>query len=108
VILILDHEGREHYRISGYLPPQEYMAHLSLGRGMAALSSQNYQDATKRYSEVVCHYQDSDAVPEVYYWIGVARYKKDGNPEGLIGEWKHLTEKHLQSIWAKKPSFVFE
>ncbi len=107
-ILILDHEGREHYRMSGYLPPQEYIAQLALGRGKAALNSQDYPEAIQRFSEVVCHHRDSDASPEAHYWMGVAKYKKDGIPEGLMHDWRYLREKYPQSIWTKKVSFLFE
>lgn len=108
VILILDHKGQEHYHIIGYLPPQEYVAQLALARGKAELDSQNYPEAVKRFSEVVCHYQNCDASPEAYYWMGVGKYKKDGSPQGLLHDWKTLAEKYPQSIWAKKVSFLFE
>jgi tetratricopeptide (TPR) repeat protein len=108
IIVILDQEGREHYRIAGYLPPQDYLAHLALGRGKAELDMQNYEEAANRLSEVVCYYQDSDAAPEAYYWMGVAKYKKDGSPEGLMKDWKYLAEKYPHNIWAKKVSFLSE
>jgi tetratricopeptide (TPR) repeat protein len=108
IILILDYNGREHYRIIGFLPAQEYLAQLVLGRGKAELNALNYGEAINRFSEVVCYYQDSDASPEAYYWMGVAKYKKNGEPEELIEEWKYLAEKYPQNIWAKKVSFLFE
>lgn len=108
IILILDHKGQEHYRIAGYLPPEEYLAQLTLGRGKAALNVQSYQEAINRFSKLVCYHPDSDAAPEAYYWMGVAKYKKDGSPEGLKSDWKYLAEKYHQNIWAKKVSFLFE
>jgi|SRR3972149_4098336 len=108
IILILDHKGKEHYRIAGYLPPQEYLAQLALGRGKAEFNTQNYQEAINRFSEVACYYPDSDASPEAHYWMGVAKYKKDGSPEGLMRDWKYLAEKYPHNIWAKKVSFLCE
>jgi len=45
--LVLDPDGTEHYRDIGYLPPADFVAHLTLALGHTALEQKDYATAAK-------------------------------------------------------------
>src|SRR5438067_1914897 len=41
-VVVADEEERVHYRIEGYLPPEDFLAHLSLGIGKYWLNGKRF------------------------------------------------------------------
>jgi Tetratricopeptide repeat len=103
-VLILDSDGVERLRIEGYLPKDEFRAHLELGLARVAFMRKQWADAERRYAEVVERYPDSKAAPEAIYWRGVSHYKAT-NDHTVLGQIpEQLTERYADSIWALKAS----
>ena len=101
-VLILDSNGKERFRIDGYLPKDEFRAHLELGLARVAFMSKNWADAERRYTEVLERYPDSKAAPEALYWKGVSHYKAT-NDHTVLGELPgQFEEKYPDSSWALK------
>jgi Tetratricopeptide repeat len=73
-VLILDSNGKERWRIEGYLPKEEFRAQLELGLARVAFVQKQWPEAERRYSEVLERYPKSKAAPEALYWRGVSRY----------------------------------
>lgn len=107
-LIVLDAEGREHYRTVGYLPAQDYIARMQLARAKTAYDLGNYAQAIQLCQEVAQQYTGTEAAPEALYWLGVAQYKSTGDVAPLKEAWKTIWDKYPQSEWAKKVSFVFE
>lgn len=57
-ILILDAQGEEHYRFTGFLPPLEFSAAIILEGAKAELDLQNYDLAIKCFNEVIEKYRE--------------------------------------------------
>ena len=101
-VLILDPQGEERYRIEGYLPKDEFRAHLELGLARVAFMKKDWADAERRYTEVLERYPNSKAAPEALYWKGVSHYKAT-NDHTILGELPGMfREKYPDSTWALK------
>ena len=101
-VIILDPNGKERFRIEGYLPKDEFRAHLELALARVAFMSKKWKDAEQRYTEVLEHYPESKAAPEALYWKGVSHYKAT-NDHTVLGELPgQFEEKYPDSEWALK------
>ncbi len=101
-VLILDPNGKERYRIEGYLPVEEFRAQLELALARVAFMSKDWKDAERRYTEVVERYPDSKTAPEALYWKGVSHYKVT-NDHTVLGELPELfRQKYPDSIQSLK------
>jgi thioredoxin-related protein len=103
-VLIMDYDGVERLRIEGYLPKEEFRAHLEMGLARVAFMGKKWADAERRYAEVVERYPDSKVAAEAVYWKGVSRYKQT-NDHTVLGEVpEQLKEKYADTVWALKAS----
>lgn len=101
-VIILDPNGKERFRIEGYLPKDEFRAHLELALARVAFMSKNWKDAERRYTEVLERYPESKAAPEALYWKGVSHYKIT-NDHNVLGELPgQFHDKYPDSQWALK------
>ncbi len=103
-ILLLDADGVEHHRIEGFLPADDFLAQLMLGRARLAFDQQQWADAERRFKEVVERFPDSDAAAEALYWAGVAPYKATGDPASLKATGQAFKRRYRDTPWAKKAS----
>lgn len=103
-ILLLDSEGTERHRIEGFLPADDFLAQLSLGLAKLAFAGKDYQEAERRFREVVDTYPNSEAAPEALYWAGVSRYKTTGDGSTLAETARQFSERYVGTSWAKKAS----
>ena len=103
-LLVIDPSGTERDRIEGFLPADDLLAQLTLGLGHSAFARQQWDEAERRFREVVDRYPRSEAAPEALYWAGVSRYKGRGDAAAL-GQTAQAFSRHYQdSSWAKKAS----
>jgi hypothetical protein len=101
-VIILDPNGKERFRIEGYLPKDEFRAQLELSLARVAFMSKDWAGAERRYAEVLEHYPKSKAAPEALYWKGVSHYKAS-NDHTVLGELPgQFQEKYPDSSWALK------
>jgi tetratricopeptide (TPR) repeat protein len=103
-LLVIDPDGTERHRIEGFLPPEDLMAQLLLGLGHSAFARERWEEAERRFREVVERFPKSDAAPEALYWAGVARYKGKGDANALAETGREFTKRYQDSSWAKKAS----
>jgi hypothetical protein len=101
-ILVVDEKSRVHYRIEGYLPPEDFVAYLSLGIGKYWLNHKQFAKAGERFEEVSQRHAGTDMAAEAHYWIGVARYKQAHDPAQLRPWWQKLAQEYPRSEWAKR------
>jgi TolA-binding protein len=101
-VIILDQNGKERFRIEGYLPKDEFRAQLELALARVAFMSKHWADAERRYAEVLERYPKSKSAPEALYWKGVSRYKAT-NDHTVLGELPGMfQEKYPDDEWALK------
>jgi TolA-binding protein len=98
----MDSDGKERWRIEGYLPKDEFRAQLELGLARVAFMNKQWADTERRYAEILDRYPNSKAAPEALYWKGVSHYKAT-NDHTVLGELpSQFREKYPESVWALK------
>ena len=102
--LELDPDGVERHRIEGFLPTEDFLAQLMLGLAHAAFKREDWEDAERRFRDVVAKFPNGEAAPEALYWAGVARYKGSGKPDALGETARAFADRYQSSSWAKKAS----
>ena len=101
-VLILDSDGKERMRIEGYLPRDEFRAHIEMGLARIAMTHKQWADAERRYAAILERFPNSKIAPEALYWKGVARYKATNDHEVLTELPRLFKEKYPDSVWALK------
>ena len=103
-VLELDQNGEEFYRLEGFLPVDDFLAQLMLGRAHMDFKQGNWAAAEKRFREIADELPKTDAAPEAMYWAGVSRYKATNDATALKATAKAFTQRYTDSSWAKKAS----
>ena len=103
-IILADADGTERYRFEGYLPPDDFMAQLSLGLGKANFARSEFTEAEQRFRGVVERHPDTEAAAEALYWAGVSRYKATNDADALKDTATAFQSRYKDSSWAKKAS----
>ena len=101
-VVITDEQGKVHYRVEGYLPPEDFLAYLSLGIGKYDLHRKQFAQAKARFTEVAQRHARTDAGAEALYWLGVAEYKLSHDPAQLRPSWRRLAQEYPDSEWTNR------
>jgi hypothetical protein len=101
-ILVLDAEGKEHYRSVGFLQPDAFIATFELGKARYYLDLEQFAEARALLEELVDRCPVPEVVPEAIFFRGVATYKQTHDPKPLRAAYDALTAKYPQSEWAKR------
>jgi outer membrane protein assembly factor BamD (BamD/ComL family) len=104
IVVVLDPNGTERYRFEGYLPVDDFLAHLTLALGQVAFATSDFAAAERRFAEVVEKYPRSEQAAEALYWGGAARYKATGDASALAETADEFTRRYQTSSWARKAS----
>jgi hypothetical protein len=108
-LIILGADGTERYRDTGYLPPDDFLVHMTLALGRAAFEERDFAAAEKHFQWLTDQSGASELVPEALYFLGVCKNRMSGGTsEDRKAVWKRLMERHPRSDWTKKASFAFE
>jgi tetratricopeptide (TPR) repeat protein len=101
-VVIADDQGKVHYRVEGYLPPEDFVAYLSLGIGKYWLNRKQFAQAKERFDEVARRHARTDAGAEALYWLGVSQYRLSHDPAQLRPSWQRLAQEYPDSEWTKR------
>ncbi len=101
-ILVLDADGKEHYRSVGFLTPEEFIPTFQVGKGRYYLDTDQFPEARGMFEEVISQSPQANAVPEAIFFLGVTRYKHTHDPKPLREAYELLTAKYPQSDWTKR------
>ena len=103
-MIVADPDGTERYRFEGYLPAEDFMAHLAIGLAKAAFARGDWALAEQGFQNVLNRHPNSEVAPEALYWAGVSRYKASGDPTALQDTAGAFESRYSESSWAKKAS----
>ena len=101
-MLIMDASGKERWRIEGYLPKNEFRAHLEMGLARITFMDKHWADAEQRYDQIIERYPETAAAAEAVYWKGISQYKMTNDHTVLGGVAEELGAKYPESVWAQK------
>jgi TolA-binding protein len=88
----------------GFLPADELLGQLMLGRAHMAFQEQWRAEAERGFREILEQFPKTDAAPEALYWAGAASYKATGNAASLKETAHAFGQRYQGSTWATKAS----
>jgi len=103
-LIVLDHEGREHSRTVGFLPPDELISSLLLGMGKVWFDADRFSDTLPLLEKLLASYPKSGAAPEALYLHGVAGFKNTHDPGLLKATYEKLEAQYPGSEWVNRAS----
>ena len=101
-LLIHDSNGKEHYRFVGFVPVDDFLAHLKFGKGMIFFNHYRYAEAIDQFNAVIEQHPDTGVAPQAIYYRGVAGYLKTHDGKELRRVYDTLTLKYPQSEWTRR------
>ncbi len=101
-VLVLDAEGREHYRGVGFFSPEDLIPTLMTAKGRWALDTDQYAEARALFEEVISCHPDRDTAAEALFFLGVSKFKMSHDPKLLRETYDELTAKFPTSSWTKQ------
>ena len=101
-LLVLDAEGREHYRGVGFFAPEDLIPTLMTAKGRWALDTDQFAEARALFEEVISCHPDREAAAEALFFLGAAKYKMSRDPKTLRETYDELTAKFPTSSWTKQ------
>lgn len=70
----------------------------------AAFAHEDWQEAERRFDDILTSLPNTDEAPEALYWRGVARYKYTHEAAALQDTEAAFRTRYTSSVWAKKAS----
>lgn len=101
-MIILDANGDEHHRFVGFLPPEDFIGQIILGKGKAEFNLESFEEAIQCFQEILVRYPKTDAASEAQYYLGVAKYKASHDPMQLKSNLEILQREYPNTEWTKK------
>ena len=65
-LLVLDPDGIERYRFEGYLPQEEFLAHLQMGLAKSAFAREKWNESEQRYRQIVADYPKTEPASKLF------------------------------------------
>lgn len=106
-LVILDSNGKEHYRETGFLPPEELIPALKLGIAKSLMNNKKYPEAIALLDRIPVEYPESAVAPEAIYYKGVSNFKMSNDLKDMKRALEILKSKYKGSEWIKRAS-VYE
>lgn len=85
-----DAKQKVYHRSAGFYPASEFKQILRLMKAAADLEKRSYDSAIDLLSWIVEEAFGTAATPEALYQLGVARYKKSGDFQQAVEQWRKL------------------
>ncbi len=105
LLIFLDGRGNELRRYVGFLPPDEFLAELTLVLGLHAMTHSQMEDALRLFDESAERYPKASAAPEALFWGAAAAYRIDGLA-AVVQRWDDLIARYPDSTWARRADVV--
>lgn len=101
-LIVLDADGREHFRAVGFFTPDDLIASFMVGKGHWYLDTEQFPEAQAMFEEAQRVYPENEAAAEAVFFNGVTRYKMTHDPKKLRESYDLLTAKFPKSLWTKQ------
>lgn len=101
-LVTLDATGKEHYRTTGFLAPEELIPFLLLGIAKSFFDQEQFTTALSTLKTLLEDYPGNDASPEAIFLKGVALYKSTHDPQPLKEAYETLQAEYPTSEWTKR------
>ncbi len=100
--LFQDSTGKVHRKLIGFIPSDDFLAHLKFGKGILMFEKERHAEAAKWLQRAVDDHAASGVAPEAVFFLGVAEYRKTHEAGALRRVYDTLAERYPQSEWARR------
>ena len=100
--LVHDADGKEHHRFVGYVPTDDLLAHLWLGRAKILYDADRHAEAIPLFETLLSRHPAAGAAPEAVFLQGVSGFKVSHDPKALRRAYDLLAARYPQSEWARR------
>lgn len=88
---------------TGYLPPHQFLAELTIGRALLAMRRGKAADGLSLLNGLITDALHPALHQEVLYWLGVAAFFAEGKSfDALVPYWRELRQTYPDSLWAER------
>jgi hypothetical protein len=101
-LLVLDAEGKEHYRVVGYVPPEEFIPLFMVAKARWCMDTEQFAAARAILEEMLGRCPHPRAAAEAIYFLAVSRYKMSQDPKPLRAAYDELKAKYPNSEWVRR------
>ncbi|MBI5604727.1 MAG: hypothetical protein HY879_15420 [Deltaproteobacteria bacterium] len=101
-MITLDETGKEHHRVVGFLPPEQFIPAMLLGIGKTNFDLDKFNEALADLEKIIADFPKSKAVPEAIFLRGVAGYKSTHDPKPLKEAYEKLQAEHPENEWTDR------
>ncbi len=106
-IIFLDSNGREYHRVVGFLPGDDLIGHIYIGRGRIAFGKEIWDKAMSAFKHVVDRHPMYDLGAEAQYWYAAAKYNRQGKDATVLRKnYQLLRNKFPDSAWTRRTLFM--
>jgi len=95
-----DRNGAMHYHSPGYLPPDDYLTALKIGRARCLMAWTRAAEAARDLESVVA--SDNSMTPEALFWLGAAYFLSRRDTTRMYEVWERLSAQYPDSPWAHR------
>lgn len=101
-LVTLDADGKEHHRTVGFLPPEELIPSLLLGKAKVGFDLDNFESAIKTLENILKAHPKTNSAPEAIFLHGVSRYKSTHDAKPLKEAYEKLQTEYADSEWTQR------
>ena len=101
-MVVLDAEGKENCRFTGFFTPPELCARMILDGAKAEINLENFSLAIKCFDDILEKYPGTFAAPEAIFYSGVAKYLSSHEPKVLKKGLLQLRKEFPDSEWTAR------
>jgi hypothetical protein len=101
-MITLDEKGKEHHRVVGFLPPEQFIPAMLLGISKVNFDLERFENALANLEKIITEFPKSKAAPEAIFLRGVAGYKSTHDPKPLKAAYEKLQAEYPNSEWTDR------
>lgn len=101
-LVVLDPDGEEHHRTTGFMAPEELIPMILLGIGKTHFDREEFEQAIASLDGLLKDYSQSDSSPEAIFFRGVSLYKSTHDAQPLKEVYEKLQSEYPSSEWTKR------
>lgn len=101
-LVLLDHNGVEHHRITGFQAPEDFLAAMRLGLAKIEYDRGAFGKAAELLDRLLGVYPGSAASPEAIYVRGLSLFREKSEPVHLKRAYEQLKTEYPRSEWTRK------
>jgi hypothetical protein len=98
-LFILDPYGNPHHSMIGFVPPEEFLAHLLLGKALTLFAQRRFNDALANLERLLDSHAQSFAAPQAVYYRAICRYRTSKDPSHLKIGHQIIAAEYPASEW---------